>query len=81
MILLSEAACQLIGLVPGGPVEPQVYGLQPLRRQESGWSFRVVEPWRLEIVRAMLWNLAPGLGTPSIGWAVWRKLGYGSLPR
>lgn len=72
---LSEAACQLIGLVPGGPIEPGVLGIQPLKRSQGGWTFRVVDSWRLKLVRALLWNLGPDTSTPSIAYAAWRTLG------
>ena len=72
---LSDAACQLLGLVPGGPVEPQVYGIQPLKRSQGGWSFRVVERWRIGVVRDVLWDIGPSLSTPCIAYAAWRTLG------
>lgn len=72
---LSDAACQLLGLVPGGPIEPGILGIQPLSRRHGGWTFRVVDLWRIEIVRAVLWNLGPDTSTPSIAYAAWRTLG------
>lgn len=73
---LTEAACCLIGLVPAGPVEPYVYGLELVKRSGSGRSFRVVDRWRLAYVLEAVAELAPTLGTPSIGAALVRRIGY-----
>lgn len=44
----------LLGLIPSGPIEPHVLGLQPLYQRNSSWVFRVVDPHKLEVVREVL---------------------------
>lgn len=51
---LSDAGCCLLGLVPYGDVEPQVYGICPVQRRHHGWLFTVEEPWRLRVVKEMV---------------------------
>lgn len=75
-VVLSDAACCLIGLVPGGPVEPAVYGIAPVRRLRGGWAFLVTEQWRLEVLRAVVHRLYPDTSTPSIGRAIIRRLRF-----
>lgn len=73
---LTEAACCLIGLAPGGPVEPHIYGLELAQRRNGGRLFRVVERWRLAYVLEAVAELTPDMGTPSIGAALVRRIGY-----
>lgn len=48
---LTEHAQWQLGLIPRGPVEPQVYGLVPVKRSQYGWMFRVETPWRWAVVQ------------------------------
>ena len=66
-LILSPAMQALIGLVPYGEIEPQVYGLQPLYRRQQSWVFRVVERWRLEVVRETLANTLAVRGAQTQG--------------
>lgn len=50
-LTLTDTCCQFLGLVPGGPIEPAVVGLEPVQRRHGGWLFRITEPWKLEVVR------------------------------
>lgn len=80
-VQLSSANCRLLGLVPSGMVRAQVYGLDRVKRQHGGWLFAVVEPWRLDLVRQVCAALTPGLGTPSVGAALVRRLAGGCATR
>lgn len=44
----------VLGLIPSGPIEPHVLGLQPLYRRNSSWVFQVVDTHKLNVVREVL---------------------------
>ncbi|HEY3428620.1 MAG TPA: hypothetical protein VGK83_08150 [Acidimicrobiia bacterium] len=61
-VTLPFAACRMLGLVPSGMVRAEVYGLDRVQRRGNAWVFRVVEPWKLALVREVVRSLAVSKG-------------------